>query len=76
MFLELVAETLETWTSDHNPIFMEVMEKGRGMRYNRRIFPQVHYENFWSSYDKSREIMEQEWVEQRRWYSKDAVEKL
>ena len=46
MFLESVAETLETWTSDHNPILMEVMAKGRGLRYNKRTFPWVHYEDF------------------------------
>lgn len=52
MFLESTAVTLETWTFDHNPIIMTVVEKGRGLRYKRRTFPQVHYEDLWSSYDK------------------------
>lgn len=45
MFLEFAAETLETWTSDRNPIMMTVAEKERGLKYNRRTFPRLHYED-------------------------------
>lgn len=74
MFLESTAETLETWVSDHSPILMTVVEKGRGFRYNRRTFPRVHYEDLWSSYDKCKEIVKKEWMDQRRWNSENAVE--
>lgn len=55
LFLESAGVTLETWTSDHNPIMMTVVEKRRGLRYKRRNFPKVHYEYLWSSYDKCRD---------------------
>lgn len=74
MFLESAAETLESWASDHNPILMNVVEKGRGLRYKRRIYSRVHYEDLWSSYEKCREIIRQNWLEQGRWNKEDAVE--
>ena len=64
LFLESVGVTLETWTSDHNPIMMTVVEKRRGLRYKRRNFPKVHYEYLWSSYDKCREIVKMKWLDQ------------
>lgn len=74
MFLESADENPETWTSDHNPILMTVVEKGRRLRYNRRTFHHVHYEDLWSSYDECREIVKQKWSEQGRWSNADAVE--
>lgn len=76
MFLESAVETLETWTSDRNPIMMTVLEKGRGLRYNRRTFPQPHYEDSQSLYGKYKEIVKQELLEQRSWSNKDVVECL
>ncbi|KAH9715856.1 putative reverse transcriptase/RNA-dependent DNA polymerase [Citrus sinensis] len=66
-FQEKAAMNLVTWSSDHNPILMEVLEKGSGLRYSRRTFRRVHYEDMWSPYEKCREIVKREWKESSCW---------
>ena len=52
IFQEFPAVHLETWSSDHYPIVMEVAKKVRGASYNKRTFPRIHYEDMWSPYEK------------------------
>ncbi|KAH9735375.1 reverse transcriptase domain-containing protein [Citrus sinensis] len=66
-FQEKAAMNLVTWSSDHNPILMEVLEKRSGLRYSRRTFRKVHYEDMWSPYEKCREIVKREWKESSCW---------
>ena len=72
--METAGVTLETWMSNHNPIMMIVVEKGRGLRYKKRNFPWVHYEDLWSSYDKCREIVKMKWLDQGEWSHENAAE--
>ena len=72
-FQETATETLVTWTSDHNHILMNVEEKGRGIRYQKKTNPRVHYEDLWSSYEKCKEIVKLEWLDQRSWCRDNAV---
>ena len=57
IFQEHAALHLETWTSDHNPIILEVEEKGRGVKHRRRSFTRFHYEDMWSPYERCKEIV-------------------
>ncbi|KAH9769616.1 reverse transcriptase domain-containing protein [Citrus sinensis] len=66
-FQEKAAMNLVTWSSDHNPILMEVLEKGSGLRYSRRTFRRVHHEDMWSPYEKCGEIVKREWKESSCW---------
>lgn len=59
-FQERTALNLVTWSSDHHPILMEVLEKGKGMRYIQRTFQRIHYEDIWSSYERCQEIVKRE----------------
>ena len=36
---------LVTWSSNHNPILMEMLERESGLRYSRRTFCKVYYED-------------------------------
>ena len=45
MFHETAAEHLVNWTSDHNPIVMQVEESGRSSKIKRRTFTRVHYKD-------------------------------
>ncbi|KAL9419818.1 hypothetical protein AB3S75_037560 [Citrus x aurantiifolia] len=67
IFQEFPVVHLETWSSDHYPIVMEVAEKVRGASYNKRTFPRTHYEVMWSPYEKCQEIVRREWLEQSKW---------
>ena len=60
---EKAAQNLISWSSDHNPLMMEVLEKGRGNRYSRKTFHRIHYEDMWSPYKKCKEIVKKEWME-------------
>lgn len=42
MLLESTIEILETWTSNHNPVLMNIMEKGREVKYKRMTSYRVH----------------------------------
>lgn len=63
-FKELPDMHIKTWSSDHYPIIMELVEKEREARWNKRTFPRVHYEDMCSSYEKCQEIVRREWMEQ------------
>lgn len=65
---------LVTWSSDHTPIFMEVLEKGKGKRYMRRTFHRVYYKDMWSPYEKCREIVKHEWKDGSCWTKNNPVE--
>lgn len=54
------ANNLITWTSDHSPIVMEVQEKSALLRYARRTFLRVHYEDMLSAYNPCKDIVRQE----------------
>lgn len=51
-----------------------MVEKGRGLRYAKRTFPRVHYEDLWNPYDKCKEIVRQVWSEEKMWRNENAVE--
>lgn len=59
-FQEKAGRNLISWSSNHRPILMEVVEKRKGKRFMKRTFPRVHYEEMWSSYEKCKEIVRQE----------------
>ena len=73
-FQEKATMNLVTWSFDHNSILMEVLERGSGLRYSRRTFCRVHYEDIWSPYEKCREIVKREWKESSRWDSGNPVD--
>lgn len=52
-FQDTSATTLLTWTLDHNLIMIEDVEKTIGSKYSRRHFTRIHYEDMWSSYERS-----------------------
>lgn len=54
------ATNLETWTSDHCPVLMEVYEKGSGLTYLKKSAKRVHHEDMWSSYEACKEIVQRE----------------
>ncbi|KAH9799959.1 reverse transcriptase domain-containing protein [Citrus sinensis] len=61
-FQELAATNLESWTSDHSPIMMEVVKKGVEQICKRQSWRRIHYEDMWSSYDTCKEIVKNEWT--------------
>ncbi|KAH9735301.1 polyubiquitin 3 [Citrus sinensis] len=66
-FQEKVALDLVSWCSDHHSILMEVVEKGKEGRFFKRTFHRAHYEDFWSSYEKCKEIVNHEWKDTSCW---------
>ena len=62
-----MAQNLVTWSSDHHPILMEVVEKGKGLRCIRRAFHRVNYEDMWSPCERCREIVKHEWKDTSCW---------
>ncbi|KAH9748716.1 reverse transcriptase domain-containing protein [Citrus sinensis] len=75
-FQDKAAKNLISWSSDHNPILIEVIEKGEERRYTKRSFPRVHYEDMWSSYEKCKEIIMHEWSKSCRWEEGNPAEML
>ena len=73
-FQEKTAQNLISWSSDHSPIMMEVLEKGRGNRYSRKTFHRTHYEDMWSPYEKCKEIVKNEWMEGISWKGGNSAE--
>ncbi|KAL9436888.1 hypothetical protein AB3S75_022853 [Citrus x aurantiifolia] len=67
IFSDVVATNIDTWTSDHCPVMMEVQTRGCGMNFNQRRATRIHYEDMWSPYDGCKEIVEEEWSTQGRW---------
>ena len=74
VFQELLVKHIETWSSDHYLIIMEVVERGSRTRYEKKAFPRMHYENMYSPYEKYQEIVKREWWEQSIWEGVDAIE--
>lgn len=66
-FIKKAAMNLISWSSDHNLIVMDVVEREEGRRYIKRIFPKVHYEDMWSLYKKCKKIVKHEWLETCCW---------
>lgn len=73
VFQEKAAIHLTTWTSDHNPVMMDVVEKNKGSKYSRRFFTRIHYENMWSPYERCQEIVKKEWMDSCRWDGENPV---
>lgn len=42
MLLESTIEILETWTSNHNPVLINIVEKGREVKYKKMTSYRVH----------------------------------
>lgn len=63
-----------SWCFDHSPILMEVIDRGNGGHYNKRILSRVHYEDFWSSYDDCRDIVHKTWAKIGKWSENNAVQ--
>lgn len=59
-FQDKAAVNLVSWSSYHNPILMEVLEKGKEDRHAKRTLHRVHYEDMWSPYEKCKEIVNHE----------------
>lgn len=51
---------------------MNIEEKGRGIRYQKKTTPSIHYEDLWSPYEKCKEIVKKEWLDHTKW-SRDNV---
>ncbi|KAK9178687.1 hypothetical protein WN943_027880 [Citrus x changshan-huyou] len=73
-FGEKAALNLVSWCSDHHPILMEVVEKGKEGRFFKRTFHRAHYEDFWSSYEKCKEIVKHEWKDTSCWSKGNPVD--
>lgn len=73
-FQDKAAVNLVSWSSDHNPILMEVFEKGKEDKHAKRTLHRVQYEDMWSPYERCKEIVKHEWMEERCWSSSDSVE--
>ncbi|XP_024042775.1 uncharacterized protein LOC127900640 [Citrus sinensis] len=72
-YVDCVVVNLETWTSDHCPIIMEVQAKGNGLSYTRRSTSRIHYEDAWSSYEACKDIIDKEWRRHGNWRGADPV---
>lgn len=46
---------------------MNIEEKGRGIRYQKKTTPRIHYEDLWSPYEKCKEIVKNEWLDHTKW---------
>lgn len=66
-FHDLLVVHLESWTSDHSPIFMEVVDRGSELRYTRGSFKRSYYEDFWSPNEACQKIIEDEWLRNEDW---------
>ncbi|KAL9462155.1 hypothetical protein AB3S75_000204 [Citrus x aurantiifolia] len=73
LFQDQAATNLVTWCSDHNPVLMAVKRKDEEGHYKRKCFSRAHYEDFWSSYDECREIIEENWAKHGKWEGADVV---
>lgn len=46
---------------------MNIEEKGKGIRYLKKTTPRTYHEDLWSSYEKCKEIIKNEWLDFRTW---------
>lgn len=74
MFQELPVQHVESWSSYHYPIVMEVVERRKKVGYSKKTFPMIHYEDMWSLYEKCQEIIRREWWEQCRCEEANVIE--
>lgn len=73
-FHDSIATNLVNWSSDHNPILMEVQERrGGGLNYNRGSLSRIHYEDMWSPYEACKEIVKTEWSSHGSWFRDNVV---
>lgn len=73
-FQEKLALNLVDWSSDHHSILMDVVEKGKRIRYVRKTFQRTHYEDMWSPYERCREIVKHEWKGTSCWNKGNPVD--
>ena len=73
-FHDLVAVHLESWTLDHSPIIMEVVDKHSELSYTRKSFRRIHYEDFWNPYEACQEIIKEEWLRNVDWKEGNLVQ--
>ncbi|XP_024038343.1 uncharacterized protein LOC112097373 [Citrus clementina] len=73
VFSDGAATNIDSWTSDHCPVVMEVQVRGSGMNFNQRRATLIHYEDMWSPYDTCKEIIEKEWSLQGCWNAVNPV---
>ena len=57
-----LAANLVNWVSHHCPILMEVKERGKAMKYEKKSFSWNYYKNMWSSYEDCKNIVNKEWT--------------
>ncbi|KAH9764852.1 hypothetical protein KPL70_001671 [Citrus sinensis] len=72
-YVDCAVVNLETWTSDHCPIIMEVQAKGSALSYARKRTSRIHYEDAWSSYEGCKDIVDKEWRRHGNWKCADPV---
>lgn len=72
IFYDCAAISLESWSSDHCPVLMDVHERGCGLSYERRSFSRIHYEDMWS-YESCKDIVQREWNRHGNWDDVDPV---
>ena len=66
-FYDHAAINLLTVSSDHCPMLMEVRERGKSVRYERKAPRRIHYEDIWSAYETCKSIVQEEWSSQGNW---------
>ena len=69
-----MATNLVSWSSDHNPILMEVRERSNKVNYKRENFSRAYYEDMWSSYEACKEIIKAEWSCNGSWLGDSVVQ--
>ena len=74
LFQDKAAVNLISWSSDHNPIMLEVLEKGEEERGAKKTSHRCRYEDMWSSYERCKEIIKNEWEEGSCWSSCNPAE--
>ena len=45
VFSDVAATNIDSWTSDHCPVVIEVQARGSGINFNQRRATQIHYED-------------------------------
>lgn len=74
IFDDCAVSNLETWTSNHCPVLMEVNERGCMLCYKRKNASRVYYEDMWSSYEACQDIIKREWSQLGKWNHTNPVQ--
>ncbi|KAL9441947.1 hypothetical protein AB3S75_020450 [Citrus x aurantiifolia] len=61
-FQDSTSASLVNWVSDHCPILMEVKERDKATKYEKKSFSRNYYEDMWSSYENCKNIVNKEWA--------------